>query len=71
MLSSFPVKCPHEGCGWSGSLVPSIRRGGADAEVAAAQRAWFHCPQCNRDWEVRISNDRVTDVPAAGAGTSG
>jgi hypothetical protein len=24
MLSSYPVACPHEGCGWNGSLVPLI-----------------------------------------------
>jgi hypothetical protein len=28
------------------------------------QRAWFHCPKCQRDWEVQISGDRVTIVPA-------
>jgi hypothetical protein len=60
MLSSYPVSCPHAGCGWKGSLVPSIVRGGADAEVASMQRAWFCCPRCQRDWEVRITDDRVT-----------
>ena len=65
MLSSYRVACPHEGCGWSGSLVPSLLRGGADAEVARMQRAWFHCPGCGHDWEVRINGDVVTTVPAA------
>lgn len=65
MLSSYRVACPHEGCGWSGSLVPSTLRGGDDAEIAQAGRAWFHCPGCRRDWEVRISGDAVTVVPAA------
>jgi hypothetical protein len=63
MLSSYPVACPHEGCGWTGSLVPSSVQGGGGAEITAAQRAWFHCPRCRRDWEARISNDRVTAVP--------
>ena len=63
MLSSYPVACPHENCGWTGSLVPSLVRGGADAEVASMQRAWFRCPRCQRDWEVRINNDRVTVLP--------
>jgi len=62
MLSSYPVACPHEGCGWTGSLVPSSVPGGGGAEIAAAQRAWFRCPRCQRDWEARISNDRVTVV---------
>ena len=65
MLSSYRVVCPHEGCGWSGSLVPSQLRGGADAEIAQMQRAWFHCPGCKHDWEVRVSGDAVTVVPPA------
>ncbi len=64
MLSSYPMACPHEKCGWTGSLVPSIIRGGPDAEIASMQRAWFRCPRCQRDWEVRITNDRVTVMPA-------
>ena len=68
MLSSYPVTCPYEGCGWGGNLVPSLLRGGADAEIGRKQRAWFHCPGCQRDWEVRISDDRVTVAPAAERG---
>jgi hypothetical protein len=68
MLSSYPVACPHEDCGWSGSLVPSVVRGGAGAEVAPMQRAWFSCPGCRRDWEVRITHDRVTVLPLAERG---
>jgi hypothetical protein len=64
MLTSYPVACPHENCGWSGSLVPSVIRAGAGAEVASMQRAWFRCPGCERDWEVRITNDRVIVLPA-------
>ena len=65
MLSSYPVACPYAGCVWTGSLVPSTVRGGDSAEIAPAQRAWFRCPRCDRDWEVRITNDRVTVLPAA------
>jgi hypothetical protein len=63
MLSSYPVACPHEGCSWTGGLIPSLSRGGASAEVASAQRAWFRCPRCERDWEVRISDDKVEVLP--------
>jgi hypothetical protein len=41
VLSSFSVKCPHADCGWIDSLLPSIVRGGSDAEIASMQRAWF------------------------------
>ncbi len=68
MLSSYPVACPHDGCGWSGSLVPSSVQGGPGAEIASAQRTWFRCPRCQRDWEARISNDRVTAAPDARPG---
>jgi hypothetical protein len=26
-------------------------------------RAWFRCPRCQGDWEVRITDDRVTVLP--------
>jgi hypothetical protein len=64
MLSSYPVACPHEGCGWSGSLVPSVAQGGRGAEIVSGRAAWFECPQCQHTWEVRITNDEVTLVPA-------
>jgi hypothetical protein len=68
MLSSYPVACPHVNCGWTGSLVPSVLRGGADAEIASMHRAWFRCPRCQADWEVRIIDDRVTVLPAVESG---
>jgi hypothetical protein len=63
MLSSFSVICPHQPCTWSGSLVPSLIQGGPDAEIASMQRAWFRCPSCHKDWEVRIKNDSVSVLP--------
>ena len=72
MLSSYRVACPHEGCGWSGSLVPSLLQGGATAEVPAVQRAWLRCPGCQRDWEVHVSGDTATIAPVTprGPGTA-
>jgi hypothetical protein len=64
MLSSYSVACTDANCGWTGSLVPSLLRGGANAEIVSMHRAWFRCPHCQRDWEVRISNDRITVLPA-------
>ncbi len=66
MLSSYPVKCPHEDCDWCGNLVPSPVQGGAGAEIASMHRAWFQCPRCRGDWEVQITGDRVTVLPLAG-----
>jgi hypothetical protein len=63
MLSSYPVACPHENCTWKGNLVPSLLKGGSSEEIASMQRAWFRCPRCRRDWEVRITDDKVTVVP--------
>jgi hypothetical protein len=63
MLTSYPVNCPHGECGWTGNLVPSLLQGGADAEVTSKRRAWFRCPRCRRDWEVRIDQDAVTVLP--------
>jgi hypothetical protein len=63
MLSSYPVACPHANCGWAGNLVPSLLRGGPNAEIVSMHRAWFRCPRCQDDWEVRITNDRVTVLP--------
>jgi PAS domain S-box-containing protein len=68
MLSSYPVACPHAKCGWTGGLVPSLLRGGADAEIASTHEAWFRCPRCQGDWEVRIADDRVTVLPAVERG---
>ena len=70
MLSSYPVACPHAHCGWTGNLVPSHLRGGTDAEIAPMHRAWFRCPACQGDWEVRITDDRVTVLPAAERGSA-
>jgi hypothetical protein len=63
MLSSYPVACPHKNCGWTGSLVPSTIRGGAGAVITSRQLAWFQCPSCQGDWEVRITDDKVTILP--------
>jgi Rieske Fe-S protein len=64
MLSSYPVACPHAGCSWTGSSIPSLAQGGAHAEVAPMQRAWFRCPCWQGDWAVRITEDGVTVLPA-------
>jgi hypothetical protein len=69
LMSSYPVGCPHANCGWTGSLMPSLLRGGPDAEIVSMNRAWFRCPRCQAEWEVRITDDRVAVRPAVERGT--
>jgi hypothetical protein len=71
MLSSYSVTCPHAGCDWSGSIIPSRLQDGTGAEIASGSKAWFQCPSCSTSWEVRITNDRVTVVPVAEHGSGG
>ena len=68
MLSSYPVACPHQNCSWTGNLIPSLLKGGNSEEIASMQRAWFHCPLCDGDWEVQIIDDKVTVLPIAESG---
>jgi hypothetical protein len=63
MLTSYPVACPHDHCDWTGKVVPSHIQGGANAEIIIMHRAWFRCPRCKCDWEVRITEDKVTVAP--------
>jgi hypothetical protein len=63
MLSGYPVACPQQDCEWTGNLVPSQVRGGADAEIAAAQPAWFLCPSCHRIWQMGIQGEKAVVLP--------
>lgn len=70
MLTSYSVTCPHAHCGWTGNVVPSHLQGGSDAEIISMHRAWFQCPRCQHDWEVRITDEKVTVVPVEQSGES-
>lgn len=63
METGYRAACPHEDCGWTGDLSPSMDRGGPIGRLASTGRAWFCCPHCQRDWEVRILRDGVTILP--------
>ena len=65
MLSSCSVACPNEHCSWTGSLVPWLLQGGKDEEIVSMQKAWFQCPRCKSDWEMRVINDDVTALTVA------
>jgi hypothetical protein len=49
-------------------LVPSLLKGGESEEIASMQRAWFRCPRCRKDWEVRITGEEVSVLPVADTG---
>jgi hypothetical protein len=70
MLSSYAVVCPQAQCGWTGNLVPSRIRGGEHAEIVSTHRAWFRCPLCQGDWELRITLDKVTVLPVIERGSA-
>jgi hypothetical protein len=63
MRTGYWAACPDGDCGWVGDLSPSADRGGLTGEVVPTGRAWFCCPLCQRDWEVRILRDQVTVLP--------
>jgi len=64
MLTSYLVACPHENCGWTGSLFPALVQAGAGAEIPSGRWAWLQCPRCERAWEVRLDGAPVMNLPA-------
>src|SRR5262249_38088515 len=68
VLSSYPVACPYEGCGWTGNLIPSRSPRGANAEAAPGTAVWSHCPRCQRDGEAGLRGDGVVALPATRPG---
>jgi len=70
MLTSYYVACPHDHCGWTGNQIPSKIPGGAAAEIAPHQHAWFLCPEFERVWEAVAEGDDVAPVPLAAVESS-
>jgi hypothetical protein len=65
MVTSYLVACPHESCGWTGSLFPSFARAGGGPVIVSGRWAWLQCPRCERAWEVRLHADQMLTLPAA------
>ena len=63
MLTSYLVKCPHFGCNWFGSLLPSRDTDSWKGSIPTASVAVFHCPQCERDWRAKVKGDDVVPLP--------
>jgi hypothetical protein len=57
------MKCPHLGCNWSGSLLPTgawdAWRHGASVTVYATKDVVFRCPKCNGEWHAHIKGDDI------------
>jgi hypothetical protein len=63
MLTSYLVRCPHSGCGWFGSLLPSRNLDAWRESVVRTSVVRFQCPQCQGDWEARVVGDDVVPLP--------
>jgi hypothetical protein len=61
MLTSYLVSCPHLGCGWFGSLLPSHSPG--SPPVVTGSVVTFHCPQCETEWRAQVIGDDVHSLP--------
>ena len=64
MLTSYMVKCPHTGCNWFGSLLPT----GNDFETwrgnpRSRSMVTFQCPRCEGEWHARRMGDDVVNLP--------
>jgi hypothetical protein len=63
MLTSYMVKCPHAGCGWQGSLLPSRDRDAWRGSLPSVSRVTFACPRCGGEWHARVVGDDVVSLP--------
>jgi hypothetical protein len=63
MLTSYLVKCPHFGCGWFGSLLPSGSPEAWRGSVPATPVVSFQCPKCGQEWHARVIGDDVKPLP--------
>jgi hypothetical protein len=57
MLTDYMVTCPHTGCHWSGSLLPSQNREAFRAAIPTTRVIVFECPRCHGEWYARIKGD--------------
>lgn len=63
MLTSYMVKCPHSGCGWSGSLLPCSNANAWHVAQPIIPKVTFQCPKCERQWQARVRGDDVEPLP--------
>jgi hypothetical protein len=63
MLTSYLVHCPHSGCSWFGSLLPSTNQDSWREAVPTVNVAVFECPECGHVWRAQIRGDDVVPLP--------
>ena len=63
MLTSYLVHCPHFGCNWFGSLLPSRDTDSWRSLTPTTNTATFECPNCQQSWRARVVGDDVVPLP--------
>jgi hypothetical protein len=63
MLTDYMVRCPHPGCRWSGSLLPSGNREAWRSATPATNEVTFECPRCRGVWHAVLVGDDVRPLP--------
>jgi hypothetical protein len=71
MLTDYMVTCPHEGCHWSGSLLPHGNLSAWRAAVPTTRVIVFQCPRCHREWHARIVGDDAKPLSLEELATTG
>lgn len=63
MLTSYMVSCPHLGCQWFGSLLPSGDTWVGRSAAYGRSVVRFQCPRCRGSWDARVVGDDVEPLP--------
>ena len=63
MLTDYMVTCPHVGCHWSGSLLPSRNREAWLSAIPKTRIIIFECPRCHGEWHAEVVGDDARPLP--------
>jgi hypothetical protein len=63
MLTSYWVNCPHDGCKWSGTLLPLTDTQLFRFAAPTVKTIAFECPSCGKQWRARIVGDDAVPLP--------
>src|SRR5262249_29738046 len=65
MLTDYMVTCPHVGCHWSGSLLPSRNREAWLSAIPKPGTTVLECPRCQGEWFAEVVGDDARPLPLA------